>query len=355
VDNGLREYNAPVTSQQQTGRIAVVGATTWGTTLAIILARQGRRVRVLARTQEEAGLLEFEREHAARLPGYPFPASMHVTAAAPEAFDGATTVVYAVPAKDMRRNLQATVRDIYGSPLVVSVAKGLERGSGKRMSQVMTEELPQALHGRVCVLSGPNLAKEIVRDKPASSVVAAADVQTADEAQAALNLGTFRVYTNTDVVGVELGGALKNIIAIGAGISDGLDFGNNTKASFLTRGLAEIARLGVAAGANPLTFAGLAGLGDLMTTCYSPLSRNYRLGTELAQGRRLEDILAEMSEVVEGVNTTPAALEMARLLGVEMPITEMTNRVLFEGLDIKEAVFRLLAREPKPEWAGIQA
>lgn len=344
-----------MTSQQQAGQIAVVGATTWGTTLAIILAKQGTRVQVLARTQEEAGLLEREREHAVRLPGFAFPASMHATATVSEAFSGAAAVIYAVPATHMRSNLQATVQYISGTPLIISVAKGLERESSKRMSEVMTEELPQSLHSRVCALSGPNLAKEIVRDKPATSVVASADVRAAEEAQAALNVGTFRVYTNTDIIGVELGGALKNIIAIGAGIADGLDYGNNAKASFLTRGLAEIARLGVAAGANPLTFAGLAGLGDLMTTCYSPLSRNYRLGTELAQGRALEDVLAEMGEVVEGVNTTPAALEMARALGVEMPITEMTNRILFEGLGIKEAVFQLLAREPKPEWAGIQA
>jgi glycerol-3-phosphate dehydrogenase (NAD(P)+) len=351
---GLWEYNASVTSQKHTGPIAVVGATTWGITLAIILARRGIHVQVLARTQEEAEVLELEREHVARLPGYAFPASMHVTATAFEAFDGATALIYAVPATHMRSNLQATASVISGTPLIISGAKGLERGSSKRMSEVMTEELPPVLHSRVCALSGPNLAKEIVKNKPATSVVASADARSAEEAQAALNVGTFRVYTNTDIVGVEFGGALKNIIAIGAGISDGLDYGNNAKASFLTRGLAEIARLGVAAGANPLTFAGLAGLGDLMTTCYSPLSRNYRLGTEIARGKALEDVLAEMGEVVEGVNTTPAALEIAQALGVEMPITEITNRILFEELSIKEAVFQLLAREPKPEWAGIK-
>ena len=329
--------------------VTVVGTTTWGTTLALMLARRDVTVRLLARTPEEARRLQEAREHTQRLPGHPFPSSMIVTASASEAFQEAEAVIYAVPCNSMGRNLRATAAYISGSPLVISASKGLERQSGKRMSQVMEEELPPVLRARVCVLSGPNLAREIVADKPASAVAASADDATAQEAQALFNSGAFRVYTNTDVVGVELGGALKNIIALGAGISDGLQMGNNAKAAFVTRGLAEITRLGVAAGANPLTFAGLAGLGDLVATCYSPLSRNRSVGEQIAQGRDLKEVTASLGEVAEGVDTTPAAVSLARELGVEMPITEMTHRVLFEGLDPRRATIELLGRAPRPE------
>ncbi|HKB48388.1 MAG TPA: NAD(P)H-dependent glycerol-3-phosphate dehydrogenase, partial [Ktedonobacterales bacterium] len=235
--------------------------------------------------------------------------------------------------------------------IVVSGSKGIELGTHLLMTQVLEQELP--LGTRVAALSGPNLAIEIARGMPAAAVVAARDHATAEEARTALNTARLRIYTGDDVVGIELGGALKNIIALGVGISDGLDYGDNAKASFMTRALAEISRLALAAGANPLTLAGLAGLGDLIATCSSPLSRNRTLGLELAKGRALDDVLAERKSVAEGVTTTRAALEMAADLGVELPITAAIASVLFEGASIIETVSALMLREPKRELEGL--
>ena len=221
--------------------------------------------------------------------------------------------------------------------------------TGDPMHAVFSDEMPSGMVRRYCVLSGPNLAKEVLAGKPASTVVASADLDGARRVQRLLMSPRFRVYTNDDVIGVELAGALKNIIALGSGICDGLDYGDNAKAAFITRGLAEITRLGVKAGANPLTFAGLAGLGDVATTCFSPLSRNRFVGEELAKGRTLDNILGSMDNVAEGVQTTAAALRLARRLGVEMPIVEVTNEILFEGLELSEAVARLMGRPPRSE------
>ena len=332
------------------GPVAVVGTTTWGTTLALVLARRGVAVRLWARSAEEAERLESAREHNQRLPGHPFPACLTVTASMGEALAGAPAVIFAVPSNTFRENVRWALPHFDGTPVVISAAKGLERETTKRMSQVLADELPDALAFRVCVLSGPNLAREIAGGLPASSVIASANDEAAREAQALLNSGSFRVYTNADVIGVELAGALKNVIALGAGIGDGLQFGNNAKAAFVARGLAEITRLGVAAGASPLTFAGLAGLGDLMATCYSSLSRNHTVGEQIAQGRTVEQAVESLGgEVAEGVDTTPAVLRMAAELGVEMPIAEMTYRVLFEKLDPRKAVAELMGRAPRPE------
>ncbi len=333
---------------QTPGPAAIVGTTTWGTTLAVILARRGIDVRLLARTGEEAARLSEAREHP-RLAGHAFPEPMSVTADWAAGLDGASAVVFAVPAQSMRENAKRAAPHIAGTPVVVSAAKGLEHDTFKRMTEVLDEEL-RSTAGAHCALSGPNLAREVVRGLPASTVVAGPDPDAARLAQELLNSTTFRVYTNRDVVGTELAGALKNVIAIGAGIVDGMGLGDNAKAGFLTRGLAEITRLGVAAGAEALTFAGNAGLGDLMATCFSALSRNHRLGIALAEGRSLEAAIASLGgEVAEGVTTTPAALDMARAHGVEMPITELTNRVLFEGLSPKDALGELMARVPRPE------
>ena len=330
------------------GPAAVVGTTTWGTTLAVILARRGIEVRLLARTGAEAARLSEAREHP-RLAGHAFPEPMSVTADWAAGLDGATAVVFAVPAQSMRENAKRAAPHIAGSPVVVSAAKGLEHDSFKRMTEVLDDEL-RSTAGAHCALSGPNLAREVVRGLPTSTVVAGPDPDAARLAQELLNSTTFRVYTNSDVVGTELAGALKNVIAIGAGIVDGMGLGDNAKAGFLTRGLAEITRLGVAAGAEALTFAGNAGLGDLMATCFSALSRNHRLGIALAEGRSLEAAIASLGgEVAEGVTTTPAALDMARAHRVEMPITELTNRVLFEGLSPKDALGELMARQPRTE------
>ncbi|MEK7681652.1 MAG: NAD(P)H-dependent glycerol-3-phosphate dehydrogenase, partial [Chloroflexota bacterium] len=208
-------------------------------------------------------------------------------------------------------------------------------------------------HARIVALSGPNLSQEIVRGLPATTVVASPDAAVARQAQQVFISPLFRVYTSTDVVGVELGGALKNIIALGVGMCEGLGYGDNARAAIITRGLAEITRLGVAMGATPLTFAGLAGMGDLIATCFSPLSRNHHVGLELARGRRLADILAGMHHVAEGVDTTAAARRLAREIGTEMPITETTYRVLFEGADPRRAAMELMTRAPRPEWPDL--
>ena len=329
---------------------AVIGTTTWGTTLALVLTRRGVPVRLWARTAGEADRLRQAGEHTQRLPGHAFPSRLSVTDSMDEALEAASAVIFAVPCNSLRENAHRVAAHLTGAPLVISACKGLERESTKRMTQVLAEELPDALAPRLCALSGPNLAREIAEGMPSSTVVAAADMRVAQEAQALLNSAAFRVYTNTDVLGVELAGGLKNIIALGAGISDGLQLGHNTKAAFLSRGLAEITRFGVAAGAAPLTFMGLAGGGDLIATCYSPLSRNRRVGEQIALGKTVQEAVESLGgQVAEGVETTPAVLQMARELGVEMPITETTYRVLFEGLDPKHAAGELMGREPRPE------
>ena len=300
-------------------KVAVIGTTTWGTTLAILLARKDTSVTLLARTPEESWELEHRRQNSRFLPGVDFPGpSLSVSHDPKEALADVAMVVLAVPSGSFRDNVKRVQAAIGGEPLVLSVSKGLEMDTGKRMSQVLEEELPAHLRPGICVLSGPNLALEIAQGKPASTVVASRDNNAAGVAQGVLMSPSFRVYTNEDIVGVELGGALKNIIALGAGMCDGLGYGDNGKAAFITRGLAEITRLGVAAGANPLTFAGLAGLGDLAATCASPLSRNRSVGEQLAAGKPLTEVLASMKNVAEGVYTTAAALKMAQELDVEM-------------------------------------
>ena len=330
-------------------KVTIIGTTTWGTTLGIILARKDVAVTLLARTLEESSELESSRQNTRFLPGRCFPECLTVSHDAEGALHGAGMVILAVPSNSFRDNVRRYGGVIDGKPIVLSASKGLEAETGKRMSRVLEDELPPGLHSRVCVLSGPNLAIEILDGKPASTVIASPDVDVASEAQAVLMSPSFRVYTNEDSLGVELCGALKNIIALGAGMCDGLGYGNNGKAGFMTRGLAEITRLGVAAGANPITFAGLAGLGDLVATCASPLSRNRFVGEQLATGRPLDDILSSMKNVAEGVYTTVAALKMAEELGVELPIARATHRVLFEGQDPRQAVVELMGRPPRSE------
>ncbi len=337
-----------MSTSEQLGPVAIVGTTSWGVTLGLLLSRRGLDVRVLARTDEEARGIEGAREHPTRLPGHRFPDTLHVSADWAAGMGGASAVMFMVPSHTLRENARRAAPHIPKGALVVSGSKGLEQGTFKRMSTVLAEELPA--HVRLCSLSGPNLAREVVRDMPTATVIASVDEQAAREAQGLLNSPTFRVYTNSDVIGTEMAGALKNIVAIGAGMCDGMGLGDNAKAAFLTRGLAEITRLGVAAGAQPATFAGNAGIGDLLATCYSSLSRNYRVGAALAAGRTLAEALESLGgQVAEGVTTTPAALDMARDLGVEMPITEMTSRVLFGGASLQEAVYGLMARAPRSE------
>jgi glycerol-3-phosphate dehydrogenase (NAD(P)+) len=333
--------------------VAVIGATGWGTTLAVITARQGYPVRLLARTQVEADSLESARENRALLPGVAFPDGMSVVGEPAAALGGAQLVIVAVPSRSLRQNVRRLRGHLPADAVLVSATKGLEQGTCLRSTEVIAQELPEAQE-RLVALSGPNLSREIAAGQPAATVVASRDASSARRAQAVVASPRLRVYTSADVLGVELGGALKNIIALAAGISDGLGYGDNAKAALITRGLAEITRLGIALGANPLTFAGLAGLGDLVATCSSPLSRNRTVGLALAQGRRLEEVLAGMRQVSEGVPTTSAARDLARRHGVEMPITEVLYRVLFEGLAAQQAAQELLAREPVGELQGLE-
>ena len=329
--------------------IGVVGTTGWGTTLAIITAREGHTVRLLARSDEEAARLRLANENSRYLPGASFHPAMRVTHDPTEALGGTDLTILAVPSNTLRQNVKNVAEYIDRDSVIVSAVKGLEIETGSRMSEVIRQELDGGAPVPICALSGPNLAREIIRGKLSSTVVASADEDAAKKAQAILNSSVFRVYTNTDIIGVELGGTLKNIIAIGAGICDGLQMGDNVKAAFMTRGLVEIARLGVAAGARQMTMAGLAGMGDLIATCSSDLSRNHHVGMLLSRGKSLAEIRAEMHNVAEGINTTAAARAMAAELGVEMPITEVTYRVLFEGMSIDRAVAELMGRAPAPE------
>lgn len=339
--------------------VAVLGTGAWGTTLARHLAAEralaspgaAERVVLWDHQPERATEMERERQNAAFLPGFMFPPNLRVSADLAEAVRGRDIILVVTPSQRVREHGRAIAPLLEPDAVVVSAAKGLELGTRLRMSQVLAQELPPST--AIAALSGPNLAVEIARGLPAAAVVASLEREAAQRVRDTLTAGLFRVYVSDDMAGVELGGALKNIIALGVGISDGLGYGENSKAAFMTRALAEISRLAVAAGANPLTLAGLAGIGDLVATCSSPLSRNRTLGLELAKGRSLQAVLAERKTVAEGVTTTRAALDLAADLGVELPITEQIARVLFEGKDVKEAVRSLMLRDPKHELHGL--
>ena len=318
--------------------------------MAITVARAGVPVCLLCRTKDEADELRQAGEHARRLPGVAFPSSLSPEYDPGLALCDARLVVIAVPSDRFRQNLQWVAESVPADAVVLSATKGLELPAGLRMSEVVAQELPHHPPERIAALSGPNLAGEVIAGKPALTVVAASDESSREMVQDTLMSPAFRVYTSDDVVGVELCGSFKNIIALAAGMADGLDVGDNAKAALVTRGLNEIGRLGIAAGAQLMTFAGLAGLGDVMATCSSPLSRNRRVGEELAKGRTLDEILTGMDAVAEGVNTTVAALEMAEKLDVDMPITRLMSRVLFEGLPAQECIPALMERPPRPEW-----
>lgn len=339
------------------GAITVLGTGSWGTTLAVLQARLGRTVTLLARTAEEAAALRAAGENRRFLPDVPFPLGLAVEHDPAVALAGARLVLLVVPAQTMRANVAALrlhlPADPAAGPLLVHGAKGLELGTLARMSEVIRAELPPGYAGRVVALSGPNIAKEVAAGKPAAAVAATEDAAVAQQVQWALTGGYFRVYTNTDLVGVELAGALKNIIALGAGIADGLHAGDNTKAAFITRGLAEIARLGVAAGANLFTFAGVAGVGDLIATCASPFSRNRRMGAALVAGQTVAQFRAETGQVAEGVPTTRAAYELAQRYNIDMPITTEMYRVLFEGKHPLAALATLMERDPTDELRGM--
>ncbi len=340
-----------MSSQLPRARIAVVGSGAWGTTIAILAAHR-EPVLLLCRSPETATRLAAERCNEARLPGIPFPGQLVVSADV-MSVAGADLVVFAVPSIHLRAIAGRVGPHIAPGADILSLVKGLERGTLLRMSEVIVEAA-QVEPRRVAALSGPNLALEIARGLPASAVVAATDVRLAGRIQARLGTRRFRLYVNSDILGVELGGALKNIVAIAAGAAEQLGFGDNGKAGLMTRGLAEMMRLGIAAGANPLTFAGLAGIGDIIATCGSPLSRNHRLGAELARGRSWAEIEATLPGVAEGAHTVEAALALAERLGVEMPIAREVRAALFEGKSVRRCLVTLLAREATDELADLR-
>ncbi|SIO60813.1 glycerol 3-phosphate dehydrogenase (NAD(P)+) [Singulisphaera sp. GP187] len=327
-------------------RVAILGAGGMGTALAILFARTARSVQLWARNPEQAAELGRTRENARHLPGAWLPVNVEVTPNACDATGGANLIVIAIPSAYLRSTLEGLVERIPPGIPVLSVVKGIENSTLARPSQIVTEVLGMR---PVAVLSGPSHAEELARGLPASVVVAGEAEGLNREIQDALNQGTFRVYTNPDLIGVELAGALKNILGIAAGVCDGLGFGDNAKAALLTRGLVEISRFGVELGGEFSTFFGLAGVGDMVTTCYSPFGRNRSVGERIGRGERLEEILASMVNVAEGVPTTRSVHDLARNRGVEMPITDELYHVLFEGKSPHAAVTDLMIREPKVE------
>jgi glycerol-3-phosphate dehydrogenase (NAD(P)+) len=328
--------------------VAIVGAGAWGTALAIHLARTGSAPRLWVHEPELLGLLVKTRQNAWYLPEARLPDAVSPVGSLAEALADADIAVVAVPSHAVRAVATRMVRHLPAGARVVSATKGIEEERFARVSEVLSEVLPGSA-GRLAVLSGPTFAIEVAQGRPTAAVLAAPDVELARGLQQALAAPAFRLYTQTDVIGVELGGALKNVMAIAAGICDGLDLGANARAALLTRGLAEMTRLGVALGARPRTFAGLAGIGDLILTCTGQLSRNRRLGLALAGGTSVTEWQAGTRSVAEGVLTTRAALALARKAGVATPITAEVAAVLFDGKAPREALTALLSREVRPE------
>ncbi|GAA4207572.1 MULTISPECIES: NAD(P)H-dependent glycerol-3-phosphate dehydrogenase [Microbispora] len=333
-------------------RAAVFGTGSWGTTFAMILAEAGTTPTLWGRRAQIVDAINETRENPEYLPGTRLPDTLRATTDPAEAMDGADFVVLAVPSQTLRANLQEWKRHIPPGAVLVSLMKGVELGTCKRMSEVACEvaEVPES---RVAVVSGPNLVPELARRQPAAAVVACADEEVADRLQEACHLPWFRTYTNPDVVGVELGGAVKNVIALAVGVAAGMGLGDNVRATLMTRGLAEIARLGAALGADQHTFAGLAGMGDLVATCTSPLSRNRTFGENLGRGMTMAEVVAATKQTAEGVKSCESVLELARKHDVEMPITEVVVGVVHDGMTPGEAAVLLMSRTPKPERYGV--
>ena len=329
-------------------KIAVIGAGSWGTTAALLAAGSSPTV-LWARRSEVADHINQYRENPDYLPGLRLPESLSATAHLREAVADASAVVMAVPSHGFREVFAAAAQDIGPNVPVVSLTKGIEQETLATMTQIIAEVSPGHDPGRIGVLTGPNLADEVAAGQPTAAVVAFGDSETAVSLQSVFMGPTFRVYTHDDVTGCELGGALKNVMAIAAGMSDGLGFGDNTRATLITRALAELTRLGIALGGRPTTFDGLAGMGDLIATCISTKSRNHLVGFGLAQGRSLDAIVQEMRMVAEGVKTTRAVLDLAARKDIEMPIAAHVGLVLHEGMHPLDAVMSLMTRDAKSE------
>ncbi len=328
------------------GTVAVVGAGSWGTTIAALLAAKGPTT-LWARSADVAVAITADRENRRYLPGIGLPESLRATASLADAVDGAAIVLVAVPSHGFRAVLEEMAPALATGSAVISLAKGIEVGTNLRMSEVVGQVLPGHPAG---VLTGPNLAREVAEGQPAATVVALPDEALARAVQDHLHCSTFRVYTGTDVVGCEIAGASKNVMAIAAGICDGLGFGENTRAVLVTRGLAEQGRLGIALGGKTLTFGGLAGVGDLLATCTSPASRNRTVGFELGRGRSLDDILAGMHMVAEGIKTAGPLVDLATAAGVEMPIAEQVAALVAGHTTPVDALASLMERPARSEW-----
>lgn len=330
-------------------RVAVVGAGSWGTALARVLARNGHSVRLWSFEEHVTESIRETGQNRKYLEGVPLPPTLDATSDLAEACESAEIVISVSPSQFVGGVMKEAGPHIAEGALIVSASKGIETSTLRRMDQVLSDVLGEAAMRRFGVVSGPSFAAEVAREAPTAVVAASSDAEVAREIQAAFQNGYFRVYTNTDVLGVELGGALKNVIALAAGVTAGLGFGHNTMAAVITRGLAEITRLGLAMGAERPTFMGLAGMGDLVLTCTGELSRNRTVGYRLGRGESLQEILGGMHDVAEGVKTSQAVHDLAGKHGVEMPITEQVHAMLAGGRSPREALQLLMSRDPKPE------
>lgn len=330
-------------------RIAVLGAGSWGTTLAILLANNSHAVSLWSYSDQYTRTIRTTRENPSFLPGVRIPESVEATSDLQEAVADREMIVAAVPSQYLRDVVSQLKSASLERRIIVNVAKGIENGTLMTMSEMLHDVLPEVKGGNIATLSGPSHAEEVSQDIPTTVVAASSDVQTAKIVQATFMRPYFRVYASADIRGVELGGSLKNVIAIAAGVIDGAKLGDNTKAALMTRGIAEITRLGVKLGAQERTFSGLSGIGDLMVTCMSRHSRNRHVGVEIGKGRTLPDILAEMVMVAEGVETTKSAKALAQKVGVEVPIVNEVYKMLFEAKNPHDACYDLMTRDPKGE------
>ena len=329
--------------------ISILGGGSWGTALALLQVQCGRNVTLWEFQNDLAAQLSKTRENKTFLPGFRLPESVHITSDLEEAVSRSDYIAFVVPSHVLRSVVHGVALYVDDSKKFISATKGIENGTLMRMSEIITEELRHVSNVPVAVLSGPSFAAEVAREAPTAVVAASADETYAREVQGLFMCPTFRVYANTDVTGVELGGSFKNVIAIASGIVDGVGFGDNTKAALLTRGIVEMTRLGEKLGADPKTFPGLSGMGDLILTCMGKLSRNLHVGFELGKGKELDDILGDMVNVAEGVKTAQSVRELSRREGIETPIMEKVCQILFDGVNPHDAVIDLMTRGPKKE------
>jgi glycerol-3-phosphate dehydrogenase (NAD(P)+) len=329
--------------------IGIVGGGAWGTALALLLSDKGHTVTLWMYEKDLAEETARTRENRVYLPGFTFPASITVTSSLETAVRDKPFVLSVVPSHTVRTVSAQFSPFLDQNTVIISASKGIEIETLKPLAEVFQDTLPQRYHDRLCFLSGPSFAREVAKKMPTAVALASSDPEIGKQAQRILSTAYFRVYTNPDVIGVELGGAVKNVIAIAAGVLEGLGFGHNTMAALITRGLAEMARLGSAMGANPRTFSGLAGMGDLVLTCTGDLSRNRTLGVRLGKGEKIDDVITGMKTVAEGVKTAKATRELARKHQIEMPVVEEVYRILYEGKDPQQALRDLMTRGLKDE------